>query len=72
MKYNIKMLIAQKETKEKRNISYRTIAAEAGISPNTLSRMATQSMTQIGIETIDKMCKYFQCGPGDLFIYEPD
>lgn len=70
--YNIKGLIAQKEIKDKRRITYRDISAEADISTSTLTKMANQTMSQIGIVTIGKLCKYFQCTPGDLFIYNPE
>lgn len=67
--YNIEGLIAQKRIREKRKITYRDIAAEADVSTSTLSKMANQTMAQIGLVTIDKLCKYFECSPGDLFVY---
>lgn len=72
VRYNIETLIAQKRIREGRKITYRDIAAEADVSTSTLTKMANQSMAQIGLVTIDKLCRYFQCAPGDLFVYFQD
>lgn len=72
IKFRLKSLIEEKEITENRKITYRDIAAEAGVSTNTLTQMANQSMAQIGLVTINKLCKYFDCQPGDLLIYIPD
>jgi putative transcriptional regulator len=72
VKFRLKSLIEEKEITENRKITYRDIAAEAGVSTNTLTQMANQSMAQIGLVTINKLCKYFHCQPGDLLIYIPD
>jgi putative transcriptional regulator len=72
VKFRLKSLIEEKEITENRKITYRDIAAEAGVSTNTLTQMANQSMAQIGLVTINKLCKYFNCQPGDLLIYIPD
>lgn len=72
IKFRLKSLIEQKEIVENRRITYRDIAFEADVSTNTLTQMANQKMKQIGLVTIDKLCKYFDCTPGDLLIYVPD
>ncbi len=72
IKFRLKSLIEQKEIAENRRITYRDIAFEAGVSTNTLTQMANQKMKQIGLITIDKLCKYFDCTPGDILIYVPD
>lgn len=72
IKFRLKSLIEQKEIAENRRITYRDIASEADVSTNTLTQMANQKMKQIGLVTINKLCKYFDCTPGDLLIYIPD
>ncbi len=67
--FKLKALIEQKEIVDKRKITYRNIADEAGVSTNTLTQMANQNMKQVGLITIDKLCGYFGCQPGDLMVY---
>jgi putative transcriptional regulator len=68
----LKLLIAQKELKERRSISYRVIEREADVPASTLSRLATDKMTRFEAETLSALCKYFECDIGDLLRYESD
>ena len=54
------------ERSRSRRISYRDISAANGISPNTLSRMATQRNKQVALRTLALLCDYLGCGIGDL------
>jgi putative transcriptional regulator len=70
--YNkLKIKIAEKEFKENRKLTYRTISQETGISTTTLTKYINQGG---GIDpgTLEKLCEYFQCQPGDLLVYSPD
>jgi putative transcriptional regulator len=70
--YNkLKIRIAEKEFKENRKLTYRTISKETGISTTTLTKYINQGG---GIDpgTLEKLCRYFQCQPGDLLVYADD
>ena len=70
--YNrLKILIAEKEFSEGRKLTYRTISKETGISTTTLTKYINQGG---GIDpgTLEKLCKYFNCQPGDLLVYSDD
>jgi putative transcriptional regulator len=70
--YNrLKILIAQKEFAEGRKLTYRTISKETGISTTTLTKYINQGG---GIDpgTLEKLCEYFNCQPGDLLVYSTD
>jgi putative transcriptional regulator len=70
--YNrLKILIAEKEFNEGRKLTYRTISKETGISTTTLTKYINQGG---GIDpgTLEKLCKYFNCQPGDLLVYADD
>ena len=70
--YNrLKILLAEKEFREGRKLPYRTIAKETGISPTTLTKYITQG-GGIDANTLDKLCAYLDCQPGDLLIYSAD
>jgi len=72
IKFKLKTLIEGKEIREDRKLTYRVIADEADVSTNTLTQMANHRMKNVGVVTIDKLCRYFDCQPGDLIIHIPD
>ena len=70
--YNkLKILIAQKEFSEGRKLTYRTISKETGISTTTLTKYINQG-GGIDPKTLEKLCEYFNCQPGDLLVYSGD
>jgi len=70
--YNkLKIIIAQKEFNEGRKLTYRTISKETGISTTTLTKYINQG-GGIDSGTLEKLCRYFDCQPGDLLIFSDD
>jgi putative transcriptional regulator len=70
IKTKLKILISEKEFKEDRKLSYRTIAEEAEIPLSVLTDYTSQKVKRFDAKTLEKLCKYFQCQPGDLLVYE--
>jgi len=66
-----KILLADKEFKEGRRITYDEICEETGISPSTLSRFANNETKRFYSNTLGNLCKYFNCQVGDLLEYIP-
>lgn len=65
----IKELMAQKERKERRPITYQVIYAEAGISPATVARLSSwDGIKKIDANTIEALCIFFDCEIGDLLV----
>lgn len=69
IRFRLAELVSDKAFKERRVISLVEIAEVTGIHRATLSKMANQPGSNIGSEIIDKLCKYFDCQPGDLMTY---
>ena len=68
--YNrLKILIAEKELREGRKLTYRTIAHETGVSTSTLTAYITQKINRFDALTLEALCRYFACQPGDLLTY---
>jgi len=63
-----KLLLAEKELREGRKISYEEIRRETGIATSTLSAWATNSVRGYRVETIDVLCQYFSCEVKDLIV----
>jgi putative transcriptional regulator len=71
--YNkLKVLIAEKEIRENRKLSYRIVAQEAGIPLSVLTLYTSQKVRRFDIETLQKLCRYFDCQPGDLLVFADD
>jgi putative transcriptional regulator len=68
----VKILIAEKEHHENRKLTYRTISQETGISTSTLTAFMSQKVESYASSTIEKLCQYFNCLPGDIIEYVPD
>jgi DNA-binding Xre family transcriptional regulator len=70
--YNrFKILLAEKETREKRRIPYKEIQDQTGIASSSLSAWATNTVNRYDRSTINKLCTFFNCSAGDLIVYEP-
>jgi putative transcriptional regulator len=68
----LKLLIAEKAHRERRKLSYRVIEQETDVPASTLSRLAENKIRRFEAETMSALCKYFECGIGDILQYEPD
>ena len=68
----LKILIAEKELRDGKRLSYRTISDEAGLSTSTLTAYVSQKVNRYDASTLEAICKYFGCQPGDLLTYTPD
>ena len=69
----IKQLIAEKELREKRKITYQIMQDETGLSPVTISKLFRfDGIQRIDGTTIEKLCIFFGCQVGDLLEYIPD
>ena len=68
----LREMMATKARKERRRITYDDILAVAGIAKSTLTRLANDKVDMVGISVIDRLCAYFECQPGELFIHLPE
>jgi putative transcriptional regulator len=66
------ILLAEKQVKERRKISLAEVAKETGIAAKTLYAWEKNSVNRFDVPVIDRLCKYFDVEPGDLFEYVPD
>jgi putative transcriptional regulator len=48
------------------------LAAHVGITETNLSLLKSGRVKGIRFETLEKICDYLQCQPGDLLVYEPE
>lgn len=70
---NARRLRFEKEEREKRKLTYLVIQKETGLAAATISAMLKpEPLDRISAHTISVLCRYFECGVGDLLQYVPD
>lgn len=66
----LNQLIAEKEFREKRKITYKVIQNETGLSPNTIAKlMSLDPIQRIDGTTLDRLCEFLGCQVGDILIH---
>ena len=68
----LKVLLAEKELRENRKLTYRTVAKETGLAIDTLTAYMTQRVNRFDKSTLETLCNYLGCDVGDLLKYSAD
>ncbi len=68
----LRELMALRSRESRRKITYEDIKMSTGLSRTTLVRLANDTARLISTKTLDKLCWYFDCQPGDLLVYVPN
>lgn len=66
------VLLAEKQIKERRNISLSEVSEATGISRKTLYAWENNKVNRFDVPVINALCHYFGVNPGDLFEYIED
>lgn len=53
----------------KHRISQKQLAEETGLRPATISSIYNEKITRLDLASLDKICKFLNCQPGDLLEY---
>lgn len=64
----IRIMLYDLAHRKKKRIS--AIAKETGIARSTITSIYHEKVKMIQLETINKLCEYFDCQPGDLIRFE--
>ncbi len=55
-----------------RKVRSRELAQHIGITESNLSLLKSGRVRGIRFETLEKICQYLDCQPGDILVYEAD
>ena len=66
LRFKLKQLIAEKEFREDRRITFDEIAGATGIHRTTLSKIANQKGYNTTTDAVDRLLEFFDCEPNDL------
>jgi len=68
----VKKLLDDKSFKDKLKITLNEVSEKTGISRATLNRVANTPGYNTNTDTINALCKYFECTPCELMEFVPD
>ncbi len=71
MNSHLKVLVAQKELREKRRIGIRTIVDETGAARSAVQRLLNNTIREVPLEALAALCEWVPCEPGDILRLEP-
>ncbi len=55
-----------------RNVKSKDLAEHVGITEANLSLLKQGKVKGVRFDTLERICDYLDCQPGDLLRYEPD
>jgi len=55
-----------------RKVRSKDLAAHVGITEANLSLLKSGKVRGVRFETLEKICEYLNCQPGDLLVYEQE
>jgi len=64
----MKQLIDEKAFQERRRITLNEVSEKTGISRPTLTRIANIPGYNTNTDTLNSLCEYFDCEPGNLLV----
>jgi putative transcriptional regulator len=56
----------------RRKVRLNELADAVGITPQNLSILKTGKARAIRFSTLDAICAFLDCSPGDILVYDPD
>lgn len=56
----------------RRKVKSRDLAEHVGITEANMSLLKQGKVKGVRFETLEKICAYLQCQPGDLLVFVPD
>lgn len=71
IQFRLKELIARHDRITGVKPTYRQLALATGLSTNTITRIARNDVSMVGLKTLDKLCEFFGCDLSDLIIRVP-
>jgi DNA-binding Xre family transcriptional regulator len=68
---HLRILIAQKELREKWRIGIRVIVEETGAARSAVQRLLNNTIREAPLDALAALCEWVPCEPGDILRLEP-
>ena len=56
----------------KKKVRIADVSRDLDINRGTITRLYDETASRIELDVVEKLCKYFECGVGDLFEVKHD
>ncbi len=66
MNSRLKIVVAEKELRDRRQLGIRTIAEESGASISTVQRLLNNTMKRVPLDDLARLCSYLECDISDV------
>jgi putative transcriptional regulator len=53
-------------------VKVRDLADQVDLSPSVITGLTSGRATRVDFKTLYKLCKHFNCTPGDILVFTPD
>lgn len=70
MNSHLKSVVALKEAREHRRIGIKTIVKETGASRSAVQRLLNNTIKNVPLDDLAKICIFLDCTPGDILKIE--
>ncbi len=68
----MKLLVAERELRERRRLSIRIIVEESGASRSTVERLLNNTIKRVPLDDLGALCRYFNCNVCEILHMEED
>ena len=68
MQSRLRLIIAEKELRDGRRWSLRTIAEESGANISTVQRLMNNTIKRIPTDELSALCRWLDCDVGDILV----
>jgi len=72
VKCRLAIVHAKKEARDGVKIPYRVVCGATGLSSGVLVHLMNDNWDRMAMKTLDALCKYYECGVGDILDFEPN
>jgi len=72
VKSNLSVLLAERQKREGKRTSIRSIARQTGLNEYTVRGFANDTLSEYPRKAITALCNYLSCTPGDLLVLSDD
>jgi len=70
---NLNVLMARWEQRNPgRKLTLRKLSDLVGVNKNTLGRLRSGTAERVDLDTLDALCRFFNCAPNDLLLFSKD
>jgi len=70
IKILLRIVHAQKETREGKRIPYRVVSGATGVNISVISDWMNNKVSLIRKDVLETFCRYYEVKPGDILVLE--